>query len=361
MRPRSDRRRRGHDFLANYHRALEPAHNGEVDVVIHAGDVFDRPTVAASVAYQAYEPLRRVTDLGIPVLVVPGNHERSRLPHCQLLTHATTRAPERSEGPRSSRFEGIHVFDVPRTVVVNVRGTDVAFSGIPYARRVRAQFPALLEETKWRDAVASHRVLCVHHCFEGATVGPADYVFTTAADVIRHADIPRDFAAVFTGHVHRHQVLSVGLDGRRLATPVLYPGSIERTAFAEMGETKGFMLVRLSLDASGRSAVAWEFRPLPARPMHRIDIRAAEDAQALARAVRDAIASVPADAVLGLRIHGELTDAHWGVISARSLRAIVPSTMNVTVMPTAARDLVRPRYSSPDQDAADTEPQLALF
>ena len=138
VRPRSDRRRRGHDFLANYRRALEPARTGEVDVVVHAGDVFDRPTVASSVAYQAYEPLRRVADLGIPVLVIPGNHERSRLPHPQLLTH-----------PK------IHVFDLPRTVVLSIDGTDVAFSGLPYVRRVRAQFPALLEQTKWRAASAS--------------------------------------------------------------------------------------------------------------------------------------------------------------------------------------------------------------
>lgn len=39
VRPRTERRRRGHDFLANYHRALEPARLGEVDVVVHAGDV----------------------------------------------------------------------------------------------------------------------------------------------------------------------------------------------------------------------------------------------------------------------------------------------------------------------------------
>ena len=39
LQPRLDRRRRGHDFLSNYHRALEPARNGEIDVVVHAGDV----------------------------------------------------------------------------------------------------------------------------------------------------------------------------------------------------------------------------------------------------------------------------------------------------------------------------------
>ena len=77
VRPRVERRRRGHDFLANYARALAPALAGEVDAVVHAGDVFDRSSVVSTLAYQAFEPLRRVADLGIPVMVVPGNHERS--------------------------------------------------------------------------------------------------------------------------------------------------------------------------------------------------------------------------------------------------------------------------------------------
>jgi len=76
LKPRVARRRRGHDFLANYAAALEPALAGEIDIVVHAGDVFDRSSVVSSLAYQAFEPLRRVADLGVPVLSVPGNHER---------------------------------------------------------------------------------------------------------------------------------------------------------------------------------------------------------------------------------------------------------------------------------------------
>ena len=109
QRPRVERRRRGHDFLANYARALAPALAGEVDVVIHAGDVFDRSSVAPALAYQAFEPLRRIADMGIPVLIVPGNHERSRLPHLRFAQHRE-----------------LHVFAEPRTVVLDVRGLRIA-------------------------------------------------------------------------------------------------------------------------------------------------------------------------------------------------------------------------------------------
>ena len=164
VRPRVGRRRRGYDFLANYATALEPALAGEIDIVVHAGDVFDRPSVVPTIAYQAYEPLRRVADRGIPVFIVPGNHERSRLPHLRFAAHAN-----------------VHVFDRPRTFVANVRDATIALSGFPYERRnVRTRFTELVEETGWRNEPAAMRILCIHHCVEGATVGPSDYTFTTA-------------------------------------------------------------------------------------------------------------------------------------------------------------------------------------
>src|SRR3970282_1922506 len=73
LRTRVERRRRGHDFLACYERALEPALRGEVDLVVHGGDVLDRPHVPAAFVDLALAPLRRVAETGVPVFVVPGN------------------------------------------------------------------------------------------------------------------------------------------------------------------------------------------------------------------------------------------------------------------------------------------------
>ena len=317
IRARVDRRRRGYDFLANYARALEPAIAGDVDVVVHAGDVFDRSSVVSTLAYQAFEPLRRIADSGIPVIIVPGNHERSRLPHLRFANHAN-----------------LHVFSAPRTFDMDVRGTRIAFSGFPYERtEVRGRFGKLLADTRWSDQPADVRILCVHHCFEGATVGPADYTFTTAPDVIRGRDIPSTFDAVFSGHIHRHQVLHCDLDGKRLAAPVLYPGSIERTALAEIGETKGFLIVRVRAEAP-RAQVEWEFRELPARPMIRKEIAAAAlSPMALASAVESIVAEVPIDAVVSIKLLGALTGDQWRVVSSARLRAIVPRTMNVDIVP----------------------------
>ena len=315
VRPRVNRRRRGFDFLANYGAALEPAMRGEVDLVVHGGDVFDRPGVISSVAYQAFEPLRRIADRGIPVLIVPGNHERSRLPHLRFAQHPA-----------------IHVFDRPRTFVLEVGGLRLALAGFPYERGVRARFRTLLEATGWTPTTADVHLLCLHHCVEGATVGPADFTFRNAPDVIRARDVPAEFAAVLSGHIHRHQVLTRDSTSRRLPAPILYPGSIERTSVAEIGEPKGYLVLRID----GGSPLHWEFRRLPAREMIRSGIAADRMSPSeLEAAIRAVIAGAPADAVVSVRITGTLRDDHWRVLAAAHLRTLAPPSMNLEVRPEA--------------------------
>ncbi len=308
-RPRVERRRRGHDFLANYAAVLDPALTGEIDIVVHAGDVFDRPNVDSTVAYQALEPLRRVAERGVPVFVVPGNHERAHLPHARFAAHPN-----------------VHLFDIARTFVVEIRGIRLALAGFPYERsKVRSRFAELLRQSEWQQERAAHRLLCMHQCVEGATVGPSDFRFTSGDDVVRLHDIPSEFRAVLSGHIHRHQVLTTDLRGRRLDAPVLYPGAIERTSVAEIDEPKGFMVVHV-----GERGARWEFRQLPARPMLRREVPVdGISAGTLDSRIRAIVADAPSDAVLWIRVAGAVTDEHLRVLSARRIRAIAPGTMNV--------------------------------
>jgi len=112
----------------------------------------------------------------------------------------------------------------------------------------------------------------VGYCIAGAK--PYALEFSNAADVICLRDVPSEFSAVLSGHIHRHQVLITDLERRPVRVPVLYPGSIERTSFAEMEEQKGYLLLRLDA-TTPRSDIQWEFRPLPARPMIRRNWRSA--------------------------------------------------------------------------------------
>ena len=310
---RIQRRRRGHDFLANYAAALAPALRGEIDIVVHGGDVFNRSRVPTSLAWQAFDPLARVADRGVPVFVVPGNHERGRIPQMRFAQHP-----------------GIHIFDRPRTFTTTVRGVRIATAGFPSERHdVRSKFTDLVGATGWRTADADARFLLIHQCVEGATVGPNDYTFTTADDVIRARDLPEGVCAVLSGHIHRHQVLTRDLGGRPLVAPVLYPGSIERTSVAEAEETKGYMTIDVTCGA-GETHLDWHFHPLPARPLVRRELDLDTlDHSTLEATICALIAAAGSDAVLTIRVAGIVSETARRVLAAANLRRLAPATMNI--------------------------------
>jgi len=300
-RPRVVRRRRGDDFVRNFDRALEVARAGDVDVVVHGGDLLYRSRVPAWLAEAALAPLKRLGSSGVPVLLVPGNHERARMPYPLLALH-----------------DGLHVFDRPGSVVLEARGVRVAFIGFPYTWGIRRRFRDVLSAATHNTPQADVRVLCLHQRIEGATCGPGNFTFRGGDDVIRAADLPLDVAVTLSGHIHRHQVLR---PARR--PPVIYAGSIERTSFAEASETKGFVVLELTRSGLGR----FEFRPLPARPMmiRTLSFGDVDGMEAYAR-VREAIDSTPGDGVVQLRVTGRMPR----MLTAEALRGMA-GARNVTL------------------------------
>jgi DNA repair exonuclease SbcCD nuclease subunit len=316
----------------NYERALQAARDLAVHAVVHGGDVFYRSRVPASLVHAGFAPLKRLADEGIPVYVVPGNHERSAIPFPLLAEH-----------PR------IHVFDRPRTFSAEWNGTRVALAGFPFQRTgVRDGFRGLVAATEWERVDAPVSLLCIHQCVEGATVGPANYTFRHADDVVRGADLPTGVGAVLAGHVHRHQVLTTDLRGRPLAAPVIYPGSIERTSFAERDEDKGYVVLEVGPAANHGGALReWTFHTLPTRPMAIEEIEASGADQArVRRLLADAIGRAPADAVLQIRVRGVPAPDGFAALRASGVRALAPPTMNVEVV---LADLPRPPRTARDR------------
>jgi DNA repair exonuclease SbcCD nuclease subunit len=314
-RPRVARRRRGEDFFAAFEQALAPALRGETDVVVHGGDLFYRSRIPAWLASRVFARLAAVADGGVDVFWVPGNHERSGVPRRLLLDH-----------PR------VHVFDRPRTFVVERGGLRLALVGIPHAPRIRAEHATLLAATGHAAVPADVRLLCLHQAVEGATVGPADFVFRDGPDVLAGAQLPAGFAAVLCGHVHRAQVLRRDLAGRRLPSPVLYPGSTERTSFAERSETKGTLMLEVERsDGAAGGTVRWEFRPLPVPPMVDVELDGGDSAGLLTARLRESLARLDPCCVVRIRVRGGITPEALPALGAEALRAAAPPTMHVSV------------------------------
>jgi exonuclease SbcD len=310
--PRVEKRRRGPDFFANTCLSLEPAMRGEVDLVVHGGDLLYRSRVPGWLVERALEPLLEVADIGVPVVLVPGNHERSALPYPILASH-----------------RHLHVLDRPRTVELECNGIRLAIGGFPCEQdAVRDRFADLVADCGALSVSAEIRILCMHQTVEGSQV--EGFTFRSGADIVRGRDIPSGFAAILCGHIHRSQVLTRDLVGRKLRTPVLYPGSVERTSLAERNEAKGFLVIELEPGEMGGRLAGSRFQELPARPMHVVVVDVTRlDAAQLETKIRAELSSLPEDAVVHLRFHGELAPDSKASIRAAALRSLHPPTMTV--------------------------------
>lgn len=217
--------RRADDHLAACRAALAPALREEVDAVVHTGDVFDRskpPRKAIDDAAALFvEVARRV-----PVLLMPGNHDR----HGLRLHYA-------------GGLPGVQILDEP----TRVRLGDIDVVAVPYRRDLREGWvaPALADGA---DLLLSHQSV------DGCTVPGFTFRVGLHAETVGLRHLPR-VPRIANGHIHPRQVLRLG------ETEVVFAGSTERTSFVERHQPKGYVLWRFDADAR------WSWVDLPTRPM----------------------------------------------------------------------------------------------
>lgn len=320
FRPRIVRRRRGPDFFRNFSKTLEPALRKEVDIVVHGGDILYRSRVPARLVDMAFEPLRAVADRGIPVYVVPGNHERSGIPFRILAAHPN-----------------IHVFDEPKTYWLE-RDFRLALVGFPFIRHgIRRKFTQVMKSTGYGKVQAAGYVLCMHQSVDGCIMGPRDFMMRGGDDVVDIHEIPPSFCCVMTGHMHRSQVLQKDPAGNPVQVPILYPGSIERTSFAEMDERKGYIILEIDKGVSEKAELSrWIFHELPTRPMIRLEYKY-HGQDSFTPWLQHRLSRLPKDSIVKIRVHGAVDRKMQRKIMAASLRSLAPDTMNIQI----ALDLYR--------------------
>ncbi len=302
-RPRSKRPRRGPDFFRTFHQAVETARTERPDAVIHGGDLLYRSRVPDSLIERAMMPLLTLASEGIPVFLIAGNHERSYLRQTLFTRH-----------------DNIHLFNEPRTVTLLMNGVRTAIGGFPCIRHeARDAFAGMVRATGLMSQPADVRLLCIHQLVEGAWV--YGHQFRSGEDIIRASDLPAGVTAILSGHVHRRQVLRTDLSGRPLAAPVIYPGSTERTSFAEADEVKGFVSLEVG---PGGSLTSIAFRDLPARPMYARTLEPGPLSAALTR-LRSSLGDADPAGVLRVRIPRVPASDYARVTAA--VRKVVPPTM----------------------------------
>lgn len=313
IKPRVNRRRRGPDFFNNFRRVLSYATETKADFVVHGGDLFFRSLVPHKIVDMVYADLFEFAKVGIPIFIVPGNHERSILPTSLFLNHPN-----------------IRIFHKPGTFKLDIGGTQIALSGFPCDRKeIRKSFRSLLEETGWKDHSATMKLLCIHQAVEGAQVGPSNYTFRWGSDVIRLADLPKDALAVLCGHIHRKQILRNQTNFVQNGIPVIYPGSTERTSFAEKLEEKGFFEIDFqSSPENGWQIDRLNFIKLPTRPMVDLYLESGLKEENLESFIWGRISTMDKDSIVRLKCSQDLDPQVRSLVTSRFLRELFPETMN---------------------------------
>jgi exonuclease SbcD len=287
--PLTGMRIRTEDFTKSFLFVMDFALKEHVDAILMCGDTFDRIDPANKVRKDVLDSLMNVTQGGVKVAIIGGNHDTPRLPGSasptQLLDH----------------ISGVYIFHKPTSdpLILNARDgpekvdvypfpylppgrwfdyaktkfdLKVAEGELTYSDRNTVITEAISMTLKDIGSIAeskqhSKSILMMHYMIEGSDLGHTTYLINDI--VIPKGLIPfNHFNYIACGHVHKYQ---------RVQSPTknnmaYFSGSTERTSFNELDEDKGFILIDTEKDNEFKT----EFIRVPTRPMKLIEIKATE-------------------------------------------------------------------------------------
>lgn len=202
-----------------FENVLNEAVSKKADLVLHGGDMFNRSSPKKVVIKKAYDIIHKFAENDIPLVAIPGNHDKSVLPE-SLINHFNN-----------------NIYFMNKLTLLGL--SEVAILSFPFEgnspRNIFKKVAKIAKENPAQKII----VLC-HQLFDGACFGPHNHVFTNKIDTLETEKLPKNVLLVITGHIHRSQKLQ--------NSRVFYTGSIERTSFMEITEPKGYLLIDIEDD-----------------------------------------------------------------------------------------------------------------
>ena len=299
------RKKRAETIFDNFVTIVNHAIEIEADLFIHSGDLFNKYYIPREILDDLIQPILNLTEAGISVLVIPGNHERSQFPFD--LFHGSKK---------------VFVFDRPKSVCLTINGYSVGIAGFPFIREdSKRTFLKALEETEYEDLRSDFNILVTHQAFDQAIVGPVDFTFRAGRrDTVSRHTVPLDFEYIAAGHIHRYQILTHPL---KPGLNFVYPGSIQRISFAEMNEEKGFVVGEVL-----NNRIETHFIPLPVYDMEIVPIEAAGlNSGDCVEAIRSQFWRFAEDMVIRFNLTGGKKAMDYPDIDFQRLRAEMPPVL----------------------------------
>ena len=309
IKPKIDRRRRGIDFFKNFDYILKYAKEQDINLLLHGGDFFFRSKLPQKIIDISYKKLNEFSQNKIPILIVPGNHERSHLPQYESLDK-----------------ENIFIFHHPDNYVFSWKDLKLKISGFPYCRTIAYDFRKISQMLNNDNSLYDINIMLMHQAVEGAKVGPQNFTFRSGNETILMRDLPDNYDIFLSGHIHRKQILSK--KSYQKIIPIIFSGSIEKTSFAEINEPKGFFEIILQKKANWQIK-EYIFHKLYSRPMHILDIPTdIFHKKQLLGFIYNIVTKIAIDSILKINF-ANIIQAES--ITMEELRQIVPNTMNIEI------------------------------
>ncbi|HVL63979.1 MAG TPA: exonuclease subunit SbcD [Actinomycetota bacterium] len=227
------------------------AQEGDVDLVIVAGDLFDRALPPFASMGLVLETLRRLADTGAQVVAIAGNHDSADLfrvlrPYLEPVgIHLADKARRPEEGGvvRIPARDGSHEAQVAlfpflheAQAVDFLEAQDEWFKS--YADRVRAINAHYAE---WMDRNGRGRttdILVGHFMVDGAVPSGSERALHIGdAFMATRESLPSEVAYTALGHIHQCQ------EAPGAQTPSWFAGSLMQLDFGEAGQDKFVLMV----------------------------------------------------------------------------------------------------------------------
>jgi exonuclease SbcD len=251
-------RSRAEEFADALREVVGIARQEGVDAVLVAGDIYDHRAPAPEADAAVFEALVRLHEAGIPVVVIPGNHDSAvRLEALAKLLRpigvtVVPRVVPPGEGGMVELWsrdgsEAALVACVPFVAARRFgdaaalfRATEEWFQS--YADGMGRLLTAMTEPFR-EDRV---NVLLAHLFTDGAIPGGGEHQITIGIEyAVSPSRLPATASYVALGHVHRPQAV------RGAPSPTRYAGSLLQLDFGETEQTKSVTIVEAS---AGRPA-----------------------------------------------------------------------------------------------------------
>lgn len=263
---------REQDFYDSFTRVIDEALRIKPDVIVHSGDFFHRPSPANRPMIFALEQLIRISEAGIPFVVIAGNHETPKT----VYTSPILKAFRTIKG----------VYPIFGQFYETAQFGDLVVHGLPHINDDKV----LREEMdKISPVEGKFNIMMLH-----TSIGK-EYLMEEYGEQLypkERLELLNKFDYVALGHWHNFQKISKLKNG-------WYSGSTERMSDTEAGKEKGYCILHLEKGKVCEPA----FFPIKARPWFRLDLKKCheKELEELEKELKDFIANTDVkDAVLSI-------------------------------------------------------------